>query len=154
MNLYLIYITSAFKNLEEVDNFCSNYLVTNKHLKIFRYVVQNLNTIVIAFKSDYDPEIISVDIGETLINDKRVLFYYMMKKDDILSYYMPGNISETLFFDEELNDQNMLINGKNKDIISVNEKENILNKILDKIEEYGIGSLTEKEKNFLDHFNM
>lgn len=154
MITYLIYITSAFKNLEEVDNFCSNYLVTNEHLKIFRYVVQNLNTLVIAFKSDYEPEILSVDIGETLINDKRVLFYYMIKKDDIITYFMPRNISETLFFEEDNNEQTPLTGKKNKEIINVNEKENVLNKILDKIEEYGIGSLTEKEKNFLDHFYM
>lgn len=153
MSTYLVYITGHFKNLDDIDDFCSNYLVTNKHLKVFRYVVQNLNTLVITFQSDENPQILSVDIGDTLIYDDRILFYYMVNKDDILSYYMPGNISETLFFENEPTDNKFILNENKQEIFSVDEKERVLNVILDKIEEYGIESLTEKEKNFLDHFN-
>jgi len=157
MTTYILKITGTFRSLEEIEDFCSNYLVTNKHLKIFRYVIQNTNNLIVSFQSNENPDMISVDIGETLVFDNRVLFYFLIKKDNILGFYMPNGVAETLFFNESIYDSDEMdefLNDDNLTKVEVKDKEKILNVLLDKIEAFGISSLTEKEKNFLDEFYL
>jgi hypothetical protein len=136
-----------FEDHEDVEFFCTEVLGESKSIKSLRYVIENSQNIIVIFDSDNDYFTLSKDLFETLAIEN-VKFYFLIERDTLVTAHLPAQVKDFIFKPQTENSAMILEYSKKEEDKPLMD----LDEVLDKIEKWGIESLTIEEKNFLDNF--
>jgi len=144
MKTFILFIYGAFEDHEDIEFFCTQILDESPVIKLVRFVIENSQNIIVIFDSDYEYKSLANELYPILTNDN-IKFYFIFDRDSLVSAHLPSQIKDYIF--KPITD---------KEVISLTYDKNNggmdLDELLDKIEQYGIESLSVEEKNFLDNF--
>ena len=143
METYILYVFGSFETHDDVIFFISEVLPECDVIDHISYVIECSGSLIIIFQSETEDESeIIAELPKYVINEN-VKFYFIHRIKDMLSAYLPPELNEMIF-----KPKTDTTNELNSPIYSLT----YLDEILDKIENQGIESLTDKEKKFLDDF--
>ena len=146
MNTYVLFIFGMFDDHEDVEYFCTDVIGESKVIKSIRFIIENSENIIVIFDSEMEPTEVDRELYTILI-DEHIKFYFLFKREDMVTAHLPQQIKDLIFTPTIDNTIIRVDYEKNK------KRETLdLDRLLEKIEESGIGSLTIEEKNFLDNF--
>jgi hypothetical protein len=136
-----------FEDHEDVEFFCTEVLGDTKSIKSLRYIIENSQNIIVIFDSDTDYFALSKDLFASLTIEN-VKFYFLIERDTLVTAHLPAQVKDFIFKPQTENSAMFL------DYMKKEKDEPLmdLDEVLDKIEKWGIESLTIEEKNFLDNF--
>lgn len=146
MKTYILFLFGKFEDHEDIEYFCLEILGGCRSISSLKYVIDNLNNVIVIFDSEAKNEQLVKDIDE-LLNNENILFYFMFEKQSLISSYIPETMANLIF-----KPSNDVLKIELKMMKNVERKETNLDDILDKIDKTGIESLTAEEKKFLDNF--
>jgi hypothetical protein len=86
----------------------------------------------------------------TLTKNDSVKFYFLIEKPSLVSVYLPDTINDFIF--KPGTSDPLMIKIQYEKHTEVKRADLDLDDVLDKIDLYGIESLTPEEKKFLDNF--
>jgi hypothetical protein len=147
MKTFILFIFGMFEDHEDVEFFCTEVLGESKSIKSLRYVIENSQNIIVIFDSDNDYFTLSKDLFETLAIEN-VKFYFLIERDTLVTAHLPAQVKDFIFKPQTENSAMILEYSKKEEDKPLMD----LDEVLDKIEKWGIESLTIEEKNFLDNF--
>lgn len=147
MKTFILFIFGMFEDHEDVEFFCTEILGETKSIKSLRYVIENSQNIIVIFDSDNDYFTLSKDLFESL-SIENVKFYFLVERDTLVTAHLPAQVKDFIFKPQTENSAMILEYSKKKEDTPLMD----LDEVLDKIEKWGIDSLTVEEKNFLDNF--
>ena len=101
------------------------------------------------FESYDDHATLSEEIIDLSKNDS-VKFYFLIEKNSLVSVYLPEVISDFIF--KPSSSDPIMVKVEYEKYADVKKVSLELDDVLDKIELYGMESLTSDEKKFLDNF--
>jgi hypothetical protein len=136
-----------FEDHEDIEFFCTEILGETKSIKSLRYVIENSQNIIVIFDSDSDYFTLSKDLFESLTIEN-VKFYFLIERDTLVTAHLPAQVKDFIFKPQTENSAMILEYSKKEEDKPLMD----LDEVLDKIEKWGIESLTIEEKNFLDNF--
>jgi len=146
MNTYVLFIFGMFDDHEDVEYFCTDVIGESKVIKSIRFIIENSENIIVIFDSEMEPTEVDQELYTILI-DEHIKFYFLFKREDMVTAHLPQQIKDLIFTPTIDNTIIRVDYEKNK------KRETLdLDRLLEKIEESGIESLTVEEKNFLDNF--
>ncbi len=144
MRTYILFIFCEFNDFDEIEFFCTDVLGESNKINQVKYIVQNLNAIVVILDSDADRNSLEEDL-QSALNNENILFYFGFEKSNLFMLHLPENMKDIMFkpkfSDAKFNN-------------TPTELTYDLDVILDKIRNTGIESLTVGEKKFLDNFGF
>jgi hypothetical protein len=114
-----------------------------------RYIIENNQNIIVMFDSNEDHGVLSDEIHLLSKNDS-VKFYFLIEKNSIVTVFLPETINDFIF--KPSTSDPLMIKIQYEKHTEVKKVDLELDDVLDKIDIYGIESLTDEEKNFLDNF--
>lgn len=147
MKTFILFIFGMFEDHEDVEFFCTEVLGETKSVKSLRYVIENSQNIIVIFDSDSDYYTLSKDLFESL-SIENVKFYFLIERDTLVTAHLPAQVKDFIFKPQTENSAMILEYSKKEEDKPLMD----LDEVLDKIEKWGIESLTLEEKNFLDNF--
>jgi hypothetical protein len=140
MNQYILFVYGQFEDHEDVEYFCNEIFSQSETIESVKYIIENLQNIILIFESSTDQTKLSIEIFN-LLDNENINYYFLFQKSGMVSAHIPSSINEHIF------------KFKVDELPNTNEEAKMdLDLILDKIKKEGIGSLTKDEKNFLDNF--
>jgi hypothetical protein len=145
MKTYILFIFGMFDDMEDIEYFCTDILGSSPVVKSVKFVIENSQNIIVIFESEHNQRDLSTELYNLLTIDN-VKFYFIFDRESIVTAHIPTELKDHIF--KPINKDNMVINidyHKNKPTMDLDD-------LLDKIEQFGIESLTIEEKNFLDNF--
>ena len=146
MNTYVLFIFGMFDDHEDVEYFCTDVIGESKVITSIRFIIENSENIIVIFDSEMEPTEVDRELYTILI-DEHIKFYFLFKREDMVTAHLPQQIKDLIFTPTI---DNTIIRV---DYEKYKKKETLdLDRLLEKIEESGIESLTIEEKNFLDNF--
>ena len=146
MNTYVLFIFGMFDDHEDVEYFCTDVIGESKVITSIRFIIENSENIIVIFDSEMEPKEVDRELYTILI-DEHIKFYFLFKREDMVTAHLPQQIKDLIFTPTIDNTIIRVDYEKNK------KRETLdLDRLLEKIEESGIESLTIEEKNFLDNF--
>jgi signal recognition particle receptor subunit beta len=141
-NTYILFLFGNFEDFDDIEFFCLNVLGDSKRITQVKYIIQNLNNIIVILDSDVDKKTLEEDLND-LLDNENIHFYFAFERSHLFMVHIPENMKDIIFKPNYGDGQNStVIENQNFDLDS----------ILDKIKNSGIDSLTIAEKNFLDNF--
>lgn len=143
MRTYLIFLFCEFDDFDDVEFFCTDVFGQTKEISSIKYVLQNLNNLIIIFETDVEKYKLE-EILTDLLNLDTIHYYFIFDKQHIFMLYLPEKMQEYIFKPNHLLSK-LLDEPKQESKLDLNE-------ILDKINKNGINSLTNEEKKYLDNF--
>lgn len=149
MRTYLLFLFGVFEDQGDIEFFCMEVLSLSPHINSVRYVIENNKNIIVIFDSNVDHTTLSDEIHSLTRNDS-VKFYFLIEKTSIVSLYLPDIVNDYIFKPSTADPAMMKIEYQKLTFETSLDLD--LDVLLEKIEEYGIESLTPEEKNFLDNF--
>ena len=146
MNTYVLFIFGMFDDHEDIEYFCTDVIGESKVIESIRFIIENSENIIVIFDSEMDPTEVDRELYTMLI-DEHIKFYFIFQREHMVTAHLPQQIKDLIFTPTIDNTIIRVDYEKNK-------KREILDldRLLEKIEESGIESLTVEEKNFLDKF--
>jgi len=146
MNTYVLFIFGMFDDHEDIEYFCTDVIGESKVIESIRFIIENSENIIVIFDSKMDPTEVDRELYTMLI-DEHIKFYFIFQREHMVTAHLPQQIKDLIFTPTIDNTIIRVDYEKNK-------KREILDldRLLEKIEESGIESLTVEEKNFLDNF--
>jgi len=146
MNTYVLFIFGMFDDHEDVEYFCTDVIGESKVITSIRFIIENSENIIVIFDSEMEPTEVDRELYTILI-DEHIKFYFIFQREHMVTAHLPQQIKDLIFTPTIDNTIIRVDYEKNK-------KREILDldRLLEKIEESGIESLTVEEKNFLDNF--
>ena len=146
MNTYVLFIFGMFDDHEDVEYFCTDVIGESKVIKSIRFIIENSENIIVIFDSEMEPTVVDRELYTMLI-DEHIKFYFIFQRENMVTAHLPQQIKDLIFTPTIDNTIIRVDYEKNK------KREDLdLDRLLEKIEESGIESLTIEEKNFLDNF--
>ena len=144
MKSYILFIYGAFEDHEDLEFFCMEHFnqVTEAGIK---YVIESLGNCIIIFDTEKDKETLLKDLKKTL-DIEHIKFYFIFEKNHVFWAEIPEALRDFMFKPQEASHDAFKITIRKLD------KKYDLDEILEKIQDLGMGSLTEDEKKFLDEF--
>jgi len=141
VNTYIIFLYGSFEDYDDMEFFSMNVLGASDKIDEIKYIVQNLNNLIVILTSSTDVKILMNEIT-TLLDNENVNFYFVFNKKDLHLFHLPETIKDIIF--------------KPISFMNVENKKNEYNldELLDKIKDNGLNSLTQNEKKFLDDFGL
>jgi len=135
-----------FDDHEDIEYFCSHVISESKTIESIRFMIENSENIIVIFDSNQEPSKISEDLFPLLI-DEHIKFYFIFDRENLITAHLPQQIKDLLY--KQLDDNTIvrIDHERIKKTIGLD-----LDNLLEKIKDYGVESLTEDEKNFLDNF--
>jgi hypothetical protein len=135
-----------FDDHEDIEYFCTDVIGESKVIESIRFIIENSENIIVIFDSEMDPTEVDRELYTMLI-DEHIKFYFIFQREHMVTAHLPQQIKDLIFTPTIDNTIIRVDYEKNK-------KREILDldRLLEKIEESGIESLTVEEKNFLDNF--
>lgn len=149
MRSYLLFIYGVFDDQEDIDFFCLQILGKSPFVWSVRYVIENNQNIIVVFDSPEDHGVLSEEIHLLSKNDS-VKFYFLTEKNSLVSVFLPETINDFIF--KPSSSDPLMIKVQYEKYTEVEREKLDLDAVLDKIDLYGIESLTDEEKKFLDNF--
>lgn len=154
MKSFLLFLYGVFEDMEDIEFFCTDILGESPAISKVRYVIENSKNIIVIFESDKGRKDLSEELYSLLTNDI-VKFYFLFERESIYSANLPLQMKDFIF---KPNDEHtaMKIEYAQEEVqktISYSTDMDI-DVLLEKIEKFGVDSLTEDEKNFLDNFEL
>jgi hypothetical protein len=149
MRSYLLFIYGVFDDQQDIEFFCLEILGKSPFVWSVRYVIENNQNIIVMFDSNEDHGVLSDEIHSLSKNDS-VKFYFLTEKNSIVSVFLPEIINDFIF--KPSSSDPLMIKVEYEKYIEVQRERLDLDDVLDKIDLYGIESLTPEEKKFLDNF--
>jgi hypothetical protein len=149
MRTYLLFVYGAFENHQDIEFFCLSILGKLPFVHLVRYVIENDRNVIIVFESDENHDVLSEEV-HLLTNSDSVKFYFLTERNSMVSVYLPDTINDFIF--KPSSSDPLMIKVEYEKNTEVKRSPLELDDVLDKIDLYGIESLTEEEKNFLDNF--
>jgi len=143
LRTYLIFLFCEFDDFDDVEFFCTDVFGQTKEISSIKYVLQNLNNLIIIFETDVEKNKLE-EILTDLLNLDTIHYYFIFDKQHIFMLYLPEKMQEYIFKPNHLLSK-LLDEPKQESKLDLNE-------ILDKINKNGINSLTNEEKKYLDNF--
>ena len=147
MKTFILFIFGMFEDHEDVEFFCTEVLGDTKSVKSLRYVIENSQNIIVIFDSDTDYYTLSKDLFESL-SIENVKFYFLIERDTLVTAHLPAQVKDFIFKPQIENSAMILEYTKKEEDVPLMD----LDEVLEKIEKWGIESLSVEEKNFLDNF--
>ncbi len=147
MKTFILFIFGMFEDHEDVEFFCTEVLGDTKSVKSLRYVIENSQNIIVIFDSDSDYYTLSKDLFESL-SIENVKFYFLIERDTLVTAHLPAQVKDFIFKPQIENSAMILEYTKKEEDTPLMD----LDEVLEKIEKWGIESLSVEEKNFLDNF--
>lgn len=147
MKTFILFIFGMFEDHEDVEFFCTEVLGDTKSIKSLRYVIENSQNIIVIFDSDIDYYTLSKDLFESL-SIENVKFYFLIERDTLVTAHLPAQVKDFIFKPQIENSAMILEYTKKEEDVPLMD----LDEVLEKIEKWGIESLSIEEKNFLDNF--
>jgi len=147
MKTFILFIFGMFEDHEDVEFFCTEVLGDTKSIKSLRYIIENSQNIIVIFDSDTEYFALSKDLFESLTIEN-VKFYFLIERDTLVTAHLPAQVKDFIFKPQTENSAMFLEYMKKEEDVPLMD----LDEVLDKIEKWGIESLTLDEKNFLDNF--
>jgi len=146
MNTYVLFIFGMFDDHEDIEYFCTDVIGESKVIESIRFIIENSENIIVIFDSEMGPTEVDRELYTMLI-DEHIKFYFIFQREHMVTAHLPQQIKDLIFTPTIDNTIIRVDYEKNK-------KREILDldRLLEKIEESGIESLTVEEKNFLDNF--
>lgn len=146
MKKFLLIVFAQFEDEFDIISFFTEKFKIDS---IFnpKFIIESPRNIIIRFESDLDKVKISSEIF-TNLKDNNISFYFLIKLEDLVSIYLPEQLKSFLYGDDD--DFKIAIPDKKENESTIFK----IDDILDKIEEYGINSITEEEKKFLDNYKL
>ena len=146
MNTYVLFIFGMFDDHEDVEYFCTDVIGESKVITSIRFIIENSENIIVIFDSEMEPTEVDRELYTMLI-DEHIKFYFLFQRENMVTAHLPQQIKDLIFTPTIDNTIIRVDYEKNK------KREDLdLDRLLEKIEESGIESLTIEEKNFLDNF--
>lgn len=149
MKSYLLFIYGVFDDIEDIDFFCLEILGQSPFIRSVRYIIENNQNIIVIFDSNQSNDILSEEV-HTLSKNDSVKFYFLIEKPSLVSVYLPETINDFIF--KPGTSDPLMIKIEYEKQTEVKRADLQLDDVLDKIDLYGVGSLTPEEKKFLDNF--
>jgi signal recognition particle receptor subunit beta len=149
MKSYLLFIYGVFDDEKDIEFFCLEILGQSPFVSSVRYIIENNQNIIVMFDSNEDNEVLSNEIHLLSKNDS-VKFYFLIEKPSLVSVYLPETINDYIF--KPSTSDPLMIKVEYEKNTEVQRADLNLDDVLDKIDYYGIESLTPEEKKFLDNF--
>ena len=146
MNTYVLFIFGMFDDHEDIEYFCSHVISESKTIESIRFMIENSENIIVSFDSIQEPSKISEDLFPLLI-DEHIKFYFIFDMKNLITAHLPQQIKDLLYKQFDDNTIVRIDHERIKKTIGLD-----LDNLLEKIKDYGVESLTEDEKNFLDNF--
>jgi hypothetical protein len=146
MNTYVLFIFGMFDDHEDIEYFCSHVISESKTIESIRFMIENSENIIVIFDSIQEPSKISEDLFPLLI-DEHIKFYFIFDRENLITAHLPQQIKDLLYKQFDDNTIVRIDHERIKKTIGLD-----LDNLLEKIKDYGVESLTEEEKNFLDNF--
>ena len=148
MNTYILFIFGSFEGSDEVEYFCTDVFPSNSFTSV-KYIIENMNNIIIIFDSDKEKDDVSTELYESLPPD-HVKFYFLFERESIVTAHVPKTMKDFIYNPGEDNMMKIEFTA-----ITMNKNpELLLDSLLEKIDKDGVDSLTPEEKNFLDNFDI
>ena len=146
MNTYVLFIFGMFDDHEDIEYFCTDVIGESKVIESIRFIIENSENIIVICDSEMGPTEVDRELYTMLI-DEHIKFYFIFQREHMVTAHLPQQIKDLIFTPTIDNTIIRVDYEKNK-------KREILDldRLLEKIEESGIESLTIEEKNFLDNF--
>ena len=144
MKTFILFVFGMFDDNEDIEYFCTEVLGESPAVKKVRFIIENSQNLIVIFDSEYEYRELSNELF-TLLTDENIKFYFIFDRNNLITAHLPAEVKDHIF--KPITD-NMIVNvdyQKNKPILDLDE-------LLDKIEQFGIESLTPEEKKFLDNF--
>ena len=147
MKTFILFVFGVFDDMEDIEYFCMEVLGQSEAIKEVRYVIESNNNIIVIFNSDWVETDLSEELYTSCINEN-VKFYFLLDIDGIVTSHLPEQVNNFIFKPKNIPPNTIMkVEYKKK------PKEGMdLDEVLDKLNQTGIESLTEEEKNFLDNF--
>ena len=146
MNTYVLFIFGMFDDHEDIEYFCTDVIGESKVIKSIRFIIENSENIIVIFDSEMEPTEVDRELYTILI-DEHIKFYFIFERKNMVTAHLPQQIKDLIFTPTIDNTIIRVDYEKNR------KRETLdLDRLLEKIEESGIESLTIEEKNFLDNF--
>lgn len=145
MNTYILFIFATFDDHEDITFFCTEILSGSNAVKSLKYVIESTQNIIVIFDSELEKKELSQELYEILSMDP-VKFYFIFERSSLVSAHLPEQVKDFIF--KPLPESSTI----KIDYIKNTPEELDLDRLLEKIEEMGIDSLTDEEKKFLDNF--
>lgn len=142
---YTLFIYGTFEDHDEVEYFCMEVMSNSPAVKTLRYVIENNNNIIVIFDSELEPQKLSTELLEFMINDT-IKYYFLYPLDKLITAHLPEKLKDFIFKPQETK-MNIRV-----EYIKPSNKIFDLDEVLEKIEKTGLESLTKEEKYFLDNF--
>jgi hypothetical protein len=149
MRSYLLFIYGIFDDHQDIEFFCLDILGKSPFIWSVRYIIENNQNIIVMFDSNEDHGVLSDEIHLLSKNDS-VKFYFLIEKNSIVSVFLPETINDFIF--KPSTSDPLMIKVEYEKHTEVRREKLQLDDVLDKIDLYGIESLTDEEKKFLDNF--
>jgi hypothetical protein len=143
MTSYILFVFADFEDHEDIQYFCTEHFAGISEVGV-KYVIENTGNCIIIFDTEKSKEDLHKSISDLLSLDQ-IRFYFLFERSSILSAHLPETLKDFIFKPIETPSETL-------EIVRKPEPNLDLDDILDKIETFGINSLTEDEKNFLDTF--
>jgi hypothetical protein len=147
MNSYILFIYGQFDDIEDIEYYCNEVLQANKEVKSLKFLVENNKNLIVILDSEATHDKLSKSLHEDLV-DQNVKFYFMFRRDEIVSANLPQEVRDFIFSDYKAEHFMVVQYSKQSRVESLD-----LDKVLEKIKRDGIESLTKDEKKFLDNFD-
>lgn len=154
---YLLFIYGAFEDHDDIEFFCNEILAESHSIDSIKYVIENSKNIIVIFDSEYKHKELSEELHTLLVNDS-VKFYFIFERSSLVSANLPIQMKDFIFKPNGEHTSLRIEYPKKGETMDVEDKvqssEMDLDIILEKIEKYGIESLSSDEKKFLDDFEL
>ena len=149
MKSYLLFIYGVFDDEQDIEFFCLEILGQSPFVSSVRFIIENNQNIIVMFDSNEDNTVLSNEIHLLSKNDS-IKFYFLIEKPSLVSVYLPETINDFIF--KPSTSDPLMVKVEYEKNTEVQRAGLNLDDVLDKIDYYGIESLTPEEKKFLDNF--
>lgn len=150
MKTLILFLYGSFDNHEEIEHFCFEKFGVSPCVNNVRFVIENDKNIIVIFDTTFNRGELAKELHQVLSIDI-IKFYFLFDRESIYTANLPVQMKDFIFKPKE-NHSSLRIEYDNEEISSVKISELDLDTILEKIDQLGINSLNEEEKNFLDNF--
>jgi hypothetical protein len=149
MKSYLLFIYGVFDDEQDIEFFCLEILGQSPFIRSVRYIIENNQNIIVIFDSNQSNDILSEEV-HTLSKNDSVKFYFLIEKPSLVSVYLPETINDFIYKPGTSDPLMIKIEYEKHTEVKIADLQ--LDDVLDKIDLYGVDSLTPEEKKFLDNF--
>lgn len=145
INTFILFLSGSFEDHQEVEYFCLEVLAESPVVKTLRYVIENKQNIIVIFESESGFDELISELHKCMDNHT-VKYYFIFERDTLVAAHIPEEIRDFIFKPSD--------EYQGMDVQFIKKKKSLhLDDLLDKIEKFGVNSLTSEEKNFLDNFD-